>query len=235
MINLIKNEFIKIRLSKIIFSQILLIITLLCIKRYGNKSILELSYNLIPIVSIIICILFGGIISNEIENGSFRYYLTKPYKRWKIYLSKMITIIIYITINILIITIVSSILNHSFDYKYILKFFIYSVPCYFIGFLILYLSLCFKNHAFSVGISIFIVTFSLIISQVFFGFKFNIIEYTFLPYLDFSIFNDNSIDIMNKNLGTNLSLKKGIIIDVLSMFILYFLGNKKFIKKDIKC
>ena len=39
---------------------------------------------------------------------------------------------------------------------------------------------------------------------------------------------------MNHELGINLSLNKAIIIDLLSIIILYLIGNYKFNKKDIR-
>ena len=127
------------------------------------------------------------------------------------------------------------ILNNNLDYKYLYKYFLYSIPIYFSGFLVLYLSTVLKSQALCVGLSIFIVSFSVIISQLLFGFEIRFIEYTFLPYLDFSIFNDKlSILNMNKEFGINLSLKRGVIIDCICIVIMYFLGNRKFNKKDIK-
>ena len=235
MIKLIRNEFIKIKKSKLIFTQILFLITIIIVKKYSSKSLFDLSFNLIPFISIMISILFGGIISKEIENGNFRYYLTKPYKRWKIYLSKLITIIIYASITILLIILFSCILEKSIDKTYIFSFIKYSFPVYFMCFYVLYLSTIFKSHSLSVGLSIFTISFSLIISQVLFGIEFNIIEYTFLPYLDFSIFKDySSLMNINSELGINLNIKSGVIIDSIFMLLFYLLGNRKFIKKDIK-
>ena len=198
------------------------------------KHILDLSYYLIPVVGVIVSIIYGGIISSEKENGSFRYYLTKPFKRYKIYIAKLSCIMIYITISLFIIIITSSLLDH-FDKNYIFKFIIYSTPVYFIGFYILYLSTIFKSQTFISGLSIITLTFSLIFAEVLFGIRFNIIEYTFLPYLDFSLFNDKVLlSETNKELGVHLSMNRGIIIDVLYMVILFVLGTHKFIRMDIK-
>lgn len=234
MIRLINNEFIKIKKVKVIFTYICYIITLIILNKYSDKNILDLSYYLIPVIGVIVSILYGGIISSEKENGSFRYYLTKPYKRWKIYIAKLLCIIIYITISLFIIIITSCLLYHV-DKSYIIKFITYSTPVYFIGFYILYLSTIFKSQTFISGLSIITLTFSLIFAEVLFGIRFNIIEYTFLPYLDFSLFNDKVLlNETNRELGVHLSMNRGIIIDVLYMIILLVLGTYKFIKKDIK-
>lgn len=235
MINLIRNEFIKVKKTKLLFSQVLFLIAVYLMKKYGEKSLFDLVYNIIPFIGIFTCIFFSGTIVSEIENGNFRFYLTKPFKRWKIYLSKLFVILIYITISIVLISLFTCLLESNFKIRFILKFFVYSLPVYFIGFFSLYLSTILKSFSLVIGISIFTISFGLIISQVLFGISFNIIEYTFLPYLDYSIFNDKVlINNMNRELGINLSLNRGIIIDIVSMLIFYLLGNRKFIKKDIK-
>ena len=235
MIKLINNEFNKIKKSKLFFSQIIFIIALFIMKKVSDNDLLYLSYNLIPFIGVSVSIFFGGIISSEIENGTFRQYLTTPVKRYKIYLSKLFSIFIYITLTIILIILVTFLLSKTISLKYIIKYFAYSIPAYFIGVFSLYLSTKFKSVSLCVGISIFTLTFSLIISQIFFGININIVEYTFLPYLDFSLFNDKVVlNNMNSELGINLNIYKGITIDIITMFILYFLGNRKFIKKDIK-
>ena len=235
MIKLINNEFIKIKRSKLIFTQIIFIIIIYIMKKVSSNDLLNLSYNLIPFVGIMVCILFGNTISGEIENGTFRFYLTKPFKRWKVYLSKFICINIYIILTLLIIIICTSIFSKNYNYDYFIKYIIYSIPVFFIGSFVLYLSSNFKNNSFIVGVSIFILSFSLILSQVLFGLEFNFVEYTFLPYLDFSIFNDKTNLLnMNQELGINLNINKAIIIDFIYLIIFYYLGCKKFMKKDIK-
>lgn len=235
MIKLINNELNKVKKSKLLFSQFVLVISLIIMKKVSDKNIIDLSFNLIPFVGIIICLLFGGIISSEIENGNFRYYLTKPYRRWKIYLSKMLCILIYLIITFLVIIISTLIIVNKFDYNYIIKFFKYSIPIVFMSSLIMYISTKFKSQSFCVGLSIFILSFSLIFAQILFGIKINIIEYTFLPYLDFSIFNDKLvINNMNSELGIHLSLYRGIIIDIIYFVLFFILGLYKFNKKDIK-
>ena len=91
-------------------------------KKVSDKSLFELSINLIPFICIINSILFGGIISSEIENGNFRYYLTKPYKRWKIYLSKLIMIIIYTSLTILLIIFMCCLLEFNINKLFISQF-----------------------------------------------------------------------------------------------------------------
>ena len=235
MINLINNEFIKIKKSKLFISEILYIIILLLMNKYGKTNLYDLSFNLILIIGIFMCIFYGGSISYEIESGSFRYYLTKPYKRNKIYLSKYICITIYLLISLYVVCITTCIIESKLDFIYMGKFLCFSIPLVFMSSFILYVSNSFKNTSFCIVLCTLTLCFSLIVSQILFGIKFNIIEYTFLPYLDYTLFNDEiTLKEMNSNLGINLSLNRGIIIDLVYSFIFYLIGVVKFIKKDIK-
>ena len=84
MVNLVINEIRKTKIINIIFILVLYIISLILINKYSNNSIYDMSYSLIPFIGIFLCLLFSGTICLEIDNGSMRYYLTKPFKRYKI-------------------------------------------------------------------------------------------------------------------------------------------------------
>ena len=235
MINLINNEFVKIKKSKLFLSYISLIVILIIMNKYGKRNIYDSSFNLIPVFGIIMCLFYGGSISHEIESGTLRYYLTKPFKRWKIYLSKYISMFLYLIIGLYIIMISTCLISSKLDFIYMGKFLCYSIPLVFMLSFILFCSVCFKNTSFNVALCVLTLSFSLILSQLLFGIEFNIIEYTFLPYLDYSLFDDNlALKEMNSILGINLSLNRGIIIDLVYSFIFYMLGLFKFLKKDIK-
>ncbi len=244
MIKLIKNEFKKASKSKIILS-ILLLISIIFIIVYLNKnksinSILYTAYRFIPFIGVLVGIQFGNIVSNELHSGTIRIYLTKPYKRWKVILSKLI--FIYIIITIYIITIFLSyyfIINvykyYDFDISFLYEIIIQFIPVFFIGTLALFLSVLTSSTAVSVGISLLICLASNIVAQLLFGFGYNIFKYTFLPYIDFSIFKDNEYLLQMKNeLGIILTLKSGIIIMVINTLFLILLSFNIFINKDIK-
>ena len=234
MIRLINNELIKIKKYKIIFTYILIIISIILMNKYGKLDIKDMSYNIIPFIGIVICLLFSGSICSEIEDGTMKYYLTKPIKRYKIYLSKLFTIIIYISICYLIIISCVSIIK-GFDFNYLKKYLIHMIPIFFTSSYMMYLSTKFKNHVFVSSVSILTLCFSLIVSQVLFGIKLNFIEYTFLPYLDYSLFNDKYLLMeMNRELSTHLSLNRAIIIDSIWYILFLVFGIIKFNKKDIR-
>ncbi len=235
MIRLINNELIKVGKWKILLSNLLFLTIILIIVKTSDSNIIETSYRLIPFIGILMCIIFGGTISQEIENGTLRYYLTKPIKRWKIYLSKLITMHIFLIIVLSFIIIVYLIILKKIDKEFIILFIKESSSLFVLSSLILFISTIFRNTSISVGISIFIIAFSSIIAQILFGLELNIFQYTFLPYMDFNIISDKaSLDIMNKELGINLSINRGVIINMIYTFVIYLIGNYIFIKKDIK-
>ena len=235
MISLIKNEFYKIKFSKIILSFIIYIVLLLLMNKYSNKSIKDLSFNMIVFIGIFNCLLFSGTISNEIDRGTFKYYLTKPVSRYKVYTSKLITMFTYIYCSELIIIIFISIISFNIDLMYYSKFFTYSLPLYVYSSLIIYLSNMFKSTSLVICISILLLSFSLFLSQILFNIHFNIIEFTFLPYLDFTLFDDKkNLKVLNDSYKIALSLKKGVLIDMIYTLILFLMGNISFMRKDIK-
>lgn len=235
MINLIKNEFYKIKISKIIISYMFYIILLLLMNKYSDKSVEELSFNIIPFIGIFICLFWGGTISNEIEKGTFRFYLTKPVSRHKVYVSKLFTMYIYCYIGTLLILLISSIVSSKINLLYYSKFLTYSIPLYFLSTFIIYLSNKFKNTSFTIVCSVLLFSFSLFLSQILFKIKFNFIEFTFLPYLDFTLFDDkNNLKAVNSLFNVSLSLKRGLLINTIYTFLFYLFGVVSFMKKDIK-
>ncbi len=236
MIRLIKNEYIKIGKYKIIIMFGIFLIIICFIYKFNNKvDALNNSFELIPFIGVSACILFSGIVSSEYTNGNLRYYLTKPIKRNKIYLSKILTIYLYIFSLIIYIILINLIFIKRIDIKYIFNFILYCFPLLTIGMFIILLSTLFKNTSIVVGINMFTLIFSFLISQILLGYGLNFVEYTTLPYLEFNLFNEKDIILnINRNLGSNLSIKNGIIIDTVYLLIYYFIGNKLFKIKDIR-
>lgn len=236
MIRLVKNEYIKIGIYKIIIMFFIFFIVVCLLYKYNSSDVaLNKSFSLIPFIGVSSSILFSGIISTEYTNGNLRYYLTKPVKRWKIYFSKIISIFLYMLILVAFLILVNLIFIKKFDTIYISKFILYSSSLIFIGTHIIFFSTLFKNTALVVGINMFITIFSFIVSQIILGYGFGLIEYTPFPYLELNLFNDKMMFYsINQDLGCNLSLRNGIIIDIIYSIVYYILGNKMFNKKDIR-
>lgn len=234
MIRLIINEIVKCGRVKILTSYFVFTFVTFFIYIL-NENIIEYSYlnSYIMFIGIYASMLFGGIISNEVEKGTIRFYLSKPVKRWKIYLAKLLTIILYILSVMLLLIIIYNLLTREFDTKSILMFLKNCIPLLIHSVLILLFSTCFRSTSLCVGLYIFLIMFGVSIFQLLLSYDIDFILYTFIPYLDFSIFNDLSYLDINEVFNVFISIRNGIIIDVVYFLILYFIGNFIFIKKDI--
>ena len=153
---LLLNEFKKVGLKKIIIYDLLLFITISIIF-YFNKNkesfiAFDTIYTLIPFLGILICIIFGGVISSEVSSGTFKVYLTKGYCRWKILISKLLFIYLYI-IHLFIFTIIIYTIFMKVFYTFnlsvnlVVYVFKHFVPLFFVGTLCLFLSTIINNVA----------------------------------------------------------------------------------------
>ena len=235
MINLIKNEFYKIKYSKIILSYIFYILLLILMNKYSDKNIKELSFNLIPFIGIMNCLFFGGTINSEIEKGTFRYYLTKPISRNKVYLSKILASFIYNYVSTLLTLLFTTIIMFKIDLIYYSKFLTYTIPLYLLSSIVIYLSNKLKSTSFTICLGVLLFSFSLLLFQILLEIHFKIVKFTFLPYLDFTLFdNKDSLNSLNQEFNIYISLKKGVLINIIYTFIFYILGCISFKRKDIK-
>ncbi len=235
MINLIKNEYIKIGKFKILFPFILFTMIVLFQYHLNKHIIMNNSLFLIPFVSIIMCILFCGIFSTEINEGTFRMYLTKGVSREKVFWAKVISLFILTFILTTYILILYYLIIKSISIKFILKYYVYTIPIYFVNSLTIMLSILVKNIPINLGMCTFFMIFSGTLSEYLFKNNIKFIEYLFLPYLDFTIFLDKlSIDLVNQEYGTHLNICYGVCIDILFSIMFIIIGYSNFIKKDIK-
>jgi len=244
MIRLIRNEIIKFSKLKNITCTFILILTIFIIifinKDNDVDTVKDTIFSLIPFIGVMICVLCGNIVSNEFQNGTIRMYLTKPFKRWKILLSKLIfiylLIVYYIIITIITYFLLIVFYKHELvNISYIKEILIHFIPVFFMGGLSFSFSTIFNSTSLSVGLSIIVYFASPLVSQILFGLEYNLIQYTFLPYVDFSIFKDiNFINVMKNELGVNLTIFKSALILFINNLFIILLTFNLFIKKDIK-
>lgn len=234
MIKLINNEFKKVGILKLSIPFVIFLIVIIIIYEF-NDNMKNTIFSLIPFIGIMISIIFSGIVSNEIDNGTIRFYLTKPVSRINILKSKFLTIVIYQIILLSFILFIYSVLCKDIDRIYIIKYVKYCSPLLLISSVIILFSILFKNTSITVGLSIFIIVFGGLITQLLLDINVTQIEFTFLPYMDFTLFDDNeTLKLLNQTYKINLSVKKGIIINLISTIIFYKIGEFIFNKKDIK-
>lgn len=241
---LLLNEFKKFGFKKIIIYD-LLILSIVFVIIYLNRNIEVLKvfntiYSFIPFLGILICVLFSGIISSEILNGTFRMYLTKGYSRWKVIISKLIFIYLYI-VHLYLFTLLSYYVitkiffDFSINANIFFEVFKHFIPLFFIGTLCLFLSTVINNSVLCVGITISICLLSSVIAQILFIFNISVIQYTFLPYIDFNVLRDSLyLNELKNSYSIYLSINKGIIVLVFHILLFICLSINSFTKKDIK-
>lgn len=226
-------------------------------KNQNNSSVYNVFDNtfvLILFLSFACAISSGTLISGEYESGVIKNLKGKYGSKNKLLTNKIIisfvlTTIYLLTLLIGIILFTSIIFKvNIFSLKYpvlngssiklinyfkvfLFKYFINSIPIYFISLLSIFISLITKKSFVTVMIISLLSVIGPGISNIFISISFKLITYTFISYLDFSIFNNQSnILLNNMYYGINLSVINGIIILLYSSIIiiyLMFIINKK--------
>ncbi len=214
----------------------------------------------ISVISLIIVVIAGTIVSSEFSKGTIRLLVIRPNKRFKILLSKFLAIVALTIIFGLIAytaTIITcglafgfknlltsdlalvgtQVVKQSFIINTLKSTFIMLIPVLFIGTISFFLSTITKSTALSVGLSIFILMGNTLAIAILSLIKFPFIELTFLPYLDFSQFlSINKLDLINNYEMYQIyyTFKKAILVITTWAIILYLISNLVFCKKDIK-
>ena len=220
------------------------------------NKIMENGITLLIFSSIIIIVISSSILGNEINKKSIKELLTKPYKRSEILISKFITmyIIIFLLTMFIFITYIlfvyiltkinvfilkdyiiynGYIKNISFILKYFIKFIINSIPIYFLSTFTIFLTTFIKNQKIIIPINSLLFIMSPVIFNFFLNVKFKYIIYTFIPYLDFSIFKDAySILMLNMKYNMNFNILLGIITLIIYSIVFLLLSLFIFNEKD---
>ncbi|WP_285769451.1 ABC transporter permease subunit [Peribacillus sp. SI8-4] len=205
----------------------------------------------ITLFAVIVC---SSMVSSEFSDGTIKQLLIRPYKRWKILLSKYITSLLFAALLLVSLIIFSYLIgiiffgNGSYSDKmldpaafgsfstvvvgsYFFDMIVYWIP----GFLVIttiafMLSTLFKNQALAVGISIFILFASSTLNMVIQSFigKYEWLKFILFPHLDLRGYISGTMEMFD---GATL----GFSIGVLSIYYLIFLALTFFFfqKKDI--
>lgn len=204
---------------------------------------------LMAIISIIItAILCGGIVASEHKNGTIRLLLTKPYKRYKVLLSKLI-VMIFIFLGIYLTSVVINYLLGGIIYG----FNSYSIPLVFNNNAVIttspYLLFILKNTLYEISISLLflVILFSLssitllstpsvviIMILIFISFvlpyvvSFNSI-FTYIPFV---LLNFQEVIFGTSFVSVNIN--NSVIFSLIYMFIILIMTFIIYCKRDIK-
>ena len=233
MINLIKNEFIKLGKVKFIGSHLVFLVSII-IYYYVNKKVITEDFilSLIPFIGVVLSITFCSIVSSEYTKGTFRIYLTKPVKRTKIYISKLLTIFLTLFSILLHNLTIYALFTQSISVNFTTKYISYSHSLVLISVIIIMLSTIIKSSSLISGIIILLLTFGFALFELLTLTNLKFLEYTFLPYLDLNMLS--KIYMINDSLNTSLSLKKSIFVVLFYSVLFFIIGIITFNKKDIK-
>ncbi len=214
------------------------------------------TYTIIMFISIFIFYISASIYTNEISSGTITNYISKPYKRYKIFVSKCITILIISLVIIFLILIENSILSSIFTknnilsvsdvyvsgrkvyiYKYLYLFIknylIVCTPIFFCAVLTYCLSILTRSKSISLIITSLLFLFSPLLSTFLLNNNIKIIKYSFLPYLDFNMFLDKTnIIYTNGTYDIDLSIINGSLILFVYIIIFTIIGIIKMNKEE---
>ena len=211
---------------------------------------------IIIVVFVLVLSSNSGIISKEINDGSARLLLSTPNKRWKIYLSKYIYIVLHFLILYLISYIILFILGglrYGFDdlfipqlifdgskvieVNYVLWFiktsFIAFIPYLAVLAIMQFLSSITKNSGITVTVLLIPTIVSYLIFFIIFTTKFSLFAYLPTTYLAISdIFFKTQYYLYATGVVNHLD-KLYYVVPIIYLIVFYILGNLNYSRKDI--
>ena len=217
---------------------------------YSARQAMNNSYFMAIISLIITAILCGGIVANEHKNGTIRLLLTKPYKRYKVLLSKLIvmigTFLIVYLVGVLSTYLLGGIMYGFDNYNIPLVFnnngVITEVP---------YLLFTLKNTLYEIVISLLFlvilfglssvtlfstisVVIVLVLIFVSFGLSYILYFNQIFTYIPFILLNFHEVLYNTNNHFTNISVNGSLVWASLYMLIILIITFIIYLKRDIK-
>ncbi len=207
------------------------------------------------IISFFIIYIVFSSFSYDVNYGTNKYVFMSSQGRSKIFLSKIIALIIialFIMVYMSLFSlVVSSLIGKSsfiylskyvyFNNKFIkmplviyhlLKCFIYMIPLVFLIVLTSFVSILFNGNIFGCILLIMLNLMSTTILDFLLGKGIIFVSYSFLPYLDFSYFSNSNYLLVNALFNVNLELYIGVIILFIYLIVFYFVSLMLY-KRDI--
>lgn len=217
---------------------------------YSARQAMNNSYFMAIISLIITAILCGGIVASEHKNGTIRLLLTKPYKRYKVLLSKFIVMIGTFLIVYLLGTLSTYLLGgimYGFDN--------YNIPLVFNNNGIItevpYLIFTLKNTLYEVVISLLFlvilfglssmtllstisVVIVLVLIFVSLGLSYVIYFNQVFTYIPLVLLNFHEILYNPNNHFININIDSSILISIIYIVVILFITFITYCKRDIK-
>lgn len=230
--------------------------------QYSNdaRKSLQSTYIIYVNIAIILCIIIGGgIVSSEYSTGTVRLLMIRPVSRWKILLSKLVSVLMvgYGAMFVaLLINIVSSgiafsfkdlsipiialkegaIVHQNFILSLMPNFLFVSISLIFIIAVVFTLSTVIKNTALAVGLTM--VGFLGSMPATIVGGQLGMLwlDKTFIPYVNLTSYIDGGSFMIQqlKQAGMNLSATSGSIQLIILSVILIGISFVVFSKRDVK-
>ena len=217
---------------------------------YSARQAMNNSYFMAIISLIITAILCGGIVASEHKNGTIRLLLTKPYKRYKVLLSKLIVMIGTFLIVYILGTLSTYLLGgimYGFDN--------YNIPLVFNNNGIItevpYLIFTLKNTLYEVVISLLFlvilfglssmtrlstisVVIVLVLIFVSLGLSYVIYFNQVFTYIPLVLLNFHELLYNPNNHFININIDSSILISIIYIVVILFITFITYCKRDIK-
>ena len=221
-------------------------------------NILEYKNSFLYFIGVIVIFLSFNSLSYDYNKGTLKYIVLNKQGKIKLLLSKILSQIIigFILISLfsffyLIFGIIRFSVNLLDYYKYIYIFnsfiklpyllyyfissIIFIVPYSFIIIFVYMLVIIFKGNTISLVVSNLMYLFSLVISQFLLIVGIDIVKYIFMPYLDFTYFNDLiNLSVNNMIFNTNINLESSLFYLTMYSVLFLLISLNIFNRRDIQ-
>lgn len=220
--------------------------------------------SMVNIVSIFLVVIAGGMVSSEFSSGTVRLLIIRPKKRWKILLSKLLTLVAYGILIMLALYLVLFVLNLIFGgvsdmfvpdlaymfghvveipsfiavlYTILLEF----IPMFLIISLAFMMSTTTRKSSLSIAIPMVAMFMISTVSSVALLMRYREIkffDYTPFPYMDLSVFNTTICNFWDSNYTPSMILTMPVWLGVIEILLLsalcIFFSFLSFNKQEIK-
>ena len=221
------------------------------------KNDLSISDTIVLFLSIYIIILASSSFGYEYDKNTIKLILLNKRDRVSLVLSKFISLLIvslYLSFTVYIVNLLTTMIIHNIDlysvnvlisgngniseksllFEHTIEYMKLLVPWILLISISLFMGLVFKGSTLSSSIGIFLLLSGTLVTELFLDLKIKVVEYTFLPYLDFTIFKDKvTLILYNIERDINLSFVNGTFIIIIYSIIILLLCSLIFRRREL--